>query len=221
MTGELAKRIARHYPSRFLRSYVRFKVAADPLYAAVAGLLTASSLPLLDVGCGAGLLSFYLRESGFHPAIEGIDHDEKKVAAAQVVAQHAYSGLTFRRADALAPLAFSGNVTLLDVLHYFPAAAQETLLRNAMAATAPGGVVIIRECPRESNWRYWTTYAEESLAMAFQWLKGGALNFPAREQILAPFLDRGFTSEVTPMWGSTPYNNYLFVFRREGTDPPI
>ena len=216
MTGALARRIARHYPSRFLKSYVRFKVAADPLYVAVAGLLTSSSLPLLDVGCGVGVLSFYLRESGFRPAIEGIDHDEEKVAAAQAVAGHAYSGLTFRHADALVPVAFSGNVTLLDVLHYFPAAAQETLLHNAIEATAPGGVVIIRECLRDSTWRYWTTYAEESLAMAFRWLKGGALNFPTREQIVAPFTARGFTSEVTPMWGSTPYNNYLLVFRREG-----
>jgi 2-polyprenyl-3-methyl-5-hydroxy-6-metoxy-1,4-benzoquinol methylase len=214
VTGELAKRIARHYPSRFLKSYVRFKVAADPLYAAVAGLLTASSLPLLDVGCGAGLLSFYLRESGFHPAIEGIDHDEKKVAVAREVAERAYSGLTFRHADARGPLAFSGNVTLLDVLHYFPATAQETILRNAIEATAPGGVVIIRECLREPTWRYWATYAEETLALALRWLKGGALNFPARDEIVAPFATHGFTGEVTPMWGSTPYNNYLLVFRR-------
>jgi 2-polyprenyl-3-methyl-5-hydroxy-6-metoxy-1,4-benzoquinol methylase len=215
VTRHVATRIASHYPSRFLKSYVRFKVAADPLYAAVERLLATSSLPLLDVGCGAGVLSFYLRESGFLPPIEGIDHDEAKVAVAREVAGRAYSGLTFRHADALVPLAFSGNVTLLDVLHYFPAAARKTILRNAIEATAPGGLVIIRECLREPTWRYWTTYAEETLAMALRWLKGGALNFPARDEIVEPFAARGFTGEVTPMWGATPYNNYLLVFRRE------
>jgi SAM-dependent methyltransferase len=214
VTGELARRIARHYPSRFLKNYVRFKVTSDPVYSAVAEILAPSPLPLVDVGCGAGLLSFYLRECGFRPAIEGIDHDEKKVVAAREVAERAYSGLTFRHEDALAPLPFSGNVTLLDVLHYFPTSAQETILRNAIQATAPGGLVIIRECLREPTWRYWMTYGEERLAMALRWLKGGALNFPARDEIVAPFSRRGFTSEVRPMWGATPFNNYLLVFRR-------
>jgi SAM-dependent methyltransferase len=214
VTAALAGSIARHYPSRFLKGYVRLKLAADPLYPAVAARLERSSLPLLDVGCGAGLLSFYLRESGFLPPIDGVDHDERKIAAARVVARRGYSGLTFRHADALVPVAFSGNVTLLDVLHYFPARDQQRLLRNVIDATAPGGTVIIRECLREPTWRYRATYLEESLAIAIRWLKGGVLNFPTRDEIVAPFDAAGFRSEVTPLWGATPYNNYLLVFRR-------
>ena len=36
---------------------------------------------------------------------------------------------------------------------------------------------------------------------------------PPRERITNAF--EGFSAGVTPMWGSTPFNNYLFVFKRE------
>ena len=46
------------------------------------------------------------------------------------------------------------------------------------------------------------------------WLRVPRLNFPSVEQIVAPFHARGFEVSVAPMWGRTPLNNYLFVFRR-------
>lgn len=54
----------------------------------------------------------------------------------------------------------------------------------------------------------------EGLACVLRWHKGSTINFPARETIVQPFHTRGFTVEIFPMWGWTPFNKYLFVCRR-------
>lgn len=208
-TADVARRIATHFDSRFLRGYARGKIVADPVYAAVFERLP--DMPLLDVGCGLGLLSFYLRERGFRAPIEGVDHDAKKIAAANAIAAR-YDGLSFRTGDAREPLAFRGSVVLLDLLHYFDDATQTRILRNAAACVPPGGVVIVRDAIRDDSWRYRMTYAQETFARAIRWLKAERLHFPARATLMSAF--DGFAIEQTPLWGATPFNNYLFVFRR-------
>ncbi|HWS71269.1 MAG TPA: class I SAM-dependent methyltransferase [Thermoanaerobaculia bacterium] len=208
-TRELARRIASHFDSRFLRGYARGKIGSDPAYAAVFDRV--AEMPLLDVGCGIGLLSFYLRERGFRAPIDGLDHDAKKIAAANAIAAR-YEGLTFRTGDAREPLAFRGSVILLDLLHYFDDATQTQILRNAAACVPPGGAVIVRDALRDDSWRYRITYAQESFARGIRWLKAERLNFPTRATLVGAF--DGFAIEERPLWGATPFNNYLFVFRR-------
>jgi len=210
--SDVSRGIASHFESRFLRAYTRGKIAGDPVYEAVYDRVPV--MPLLDVGCGIGLLSFYLRERGFKPAIEGVDHDATKVAAANAIAPR-YEGLTFRTSDAREPLTFRGSVILLDLLHYFEDAAQSRILRNAAACVPPGGVVIVRDALRDGSWRYRLTYLQESFSRAIRWLKAERLNFPSRATLLSAF--EGFELEETPLWGATPFNNYLFVFRRPGS----
>ena len=71
------KGIASRYPRGFLRTYVRAKLASDPVYAAVFEQLRGSDLPVIDVGCGVGILAMYLRQRGFTAPIVGIDHDAR------------------------------------------------------------------------------------------------------------------------------------------------
>lgn len=197
--------VAALFDSRFLRGYARSKLARDPVYAAVAERLP--ELPLLDLGCGVGLLGLSLRRRGFRAPILGIDHDARKIDAARKVA----AADEFRCADIREPVSFQGSVALLDVLHYFSAADQQRILRNAAACVAPGGVAIIRDAINDGSWRYRATYVEETFARSIGWLKGERLNFPTRASIVAAF--DGFEPEIIPMWGRTPFNNYLFVFR--------
>ena len=206
--------IAARYPTALLRSYARIKIATDPVYDAVFELLRSSTTPLLDLGCGIGILAFYLRERGFAAAITGIDHDQRKIEIAQSVAK-GESNLSFRLGDARTSLDFRGNVVLLDVLHYFSDADQATILRHAAAA---GGSIIIRDAIRDGSLRYRVTYAQEMLARIGGWLQAERLHFPTREDIERS-LNGNFREEIRPMFGHTPFNNYLFVFRRssEGT----
>jgi SAM-dependent methyltransferase len=203
------KRIASRYPTRFLRSYARVKIATDPAYNAVYDLLRDASEPLLDIGCGVGLMAFYLRERGLRMPIVGIDHDRRKIEIARRVAGGDQS-VSFEIGDARHSVQFRGNVVLLDVLHYFSDADQSIILRNAAAA---GGMIIIREGIRDGSLRYRLTYAQEMLARMGGWLKAERLHFPTRESI-GTSLNGEFREEVKPMFGRTPFNNYMFVFRR-------
>lgn len=197
------------YPTPFLRSYVRAKIATDPAYEAVFESLRGSSQPLLDIGCGVGVLALYLRERGFTPAILGIDHDRRKIE----IARRAAAGdetLSFQVGDARLPIEFRGNIVLLDVLHYFTDEDQATILRNVAAA---GFTVLVRDGLRDGSLRYRLTYAQESLARIGGWLKAERLNFPTHQMIERSF-NGGFGRDVKPMFGRMPFNNYLFVFRR-------
>jgi len=200
--------IAAKYPTRFLRSYVRAKLARDPMYEAVLEHVRERGVPLLDVGCGVGVLEAFLRARGVEVPIVGIDSDGAKIAVARQVVPDAL----FHEADALSLPPFHGTVVMLDVLHYLTSDEQQQLLLQALDRTS--GLVIVREAVRDRSMRYRLTVAEETFARAVRWLRVPRLNFPTMEQIVAPFHARGFEVSVAPMWGKTPLNNYLFVFNR-------
>jgi SAM-dependent methyltransferase len=203
-TADVASTIAARYPSAFLRAYVRAKVRIDPVYAAVFERLRDNNDPLLDVGCGVGILAAYLRMRGFVAPIRGIDHDERKVAVAARVVHDA----TFEVADARSAIASGGTIVLLDLLHYFRSGDQAAILAAAANATT----VIVRDAVRDGSWRYRLTYAQETFSRAVHWLRAERLHFQTREEIMRPFVN--FQAEVVPLYGRTPFNNYLFVFRR-------
>jgi SAM-dependent methyltransferase len=207
-------RLASLYERRSLRGYVRWKVRFDPAYRAVCELLAGRDRPLLDLGCGVGLLPFYLRESGYSAPILGIDFDERKIEVARNAARR-YRGIDFIAADARAPIPEGHDVVLLDMLHYFQTGDQQAILRSVARGIAPGGIVVIRQAVRDRSWRYRLTKLVDGLARTFRWMRAEALNLPAREEIAAPF--DGFEREITPLWGGMPFNNYLFVFRRPAT----
>lgn len=206
-TDDVAHRIAARYPTAFLRAYVRAKVRIDPVYAAVFERIGGSTDAVLDVGCGVGILAAYLRTRGFAAPIRGMDHDERKVAVAGSVVRDA----TFEVADARSATATGGTVVLLDLLHYFRSGDQNAILASA----ANAATVIIRDAIRDGSWRYRLTYAQETFSRAVRWLRAERLHFLMRDEIVRPFAK--FEAEVVPLYGRTPFNNYLFVFRRSNS----
>jgi len=197
--------VAALYPGRSLRSYVRWKVKTDPVYDAVFERVRETGEQVVDIGCGVGILAAYLRGRGFEAPVAGVDHDRRKIEIARGLGLR---DATFNIGDAGA-IDLSGTIVMLDLLHYFDDAAQASLLRRAASASS---LVIIRDAVRDGSWRYRATYAQESFARAIRWLKAERLNFPRRETIVDAFA--GFDAEIVPLWGRTPFNNYLFVFRR-------
>lgn len=205
---EIAERLASLYDGRALQGYARWKVRTDLAYSAVRDALRGHDAPLVDVGCGVGLLPLYLREHGHAAPILGIDFDQRKIDVARKAAQH-YEGIEFIAGDARDPLPRGHDVILLDILHYFDSVSQQTILRNAAGAA---DVVVIRQGIRDGSWRHRFTALVDGLARVFRWMKAERLNFPTRAEIEAAFA--GFELEVRPLWGKMPYNSYLFVFRR-------
>ena len=116
-------RVATQFPQRWLRNYVRGKLRRDRIYQAAYELLRSSGAPILDVGCGVGLLAFYLRERGCRQAVLGLDVDMRKIRYGAKIAAGHYRDVNLRFQDVTKTIPdFSGNVALFDVLHYLPPA---------------------------------------------------------------------------------------------------
>ncbi len=215
--AEACTRVAALFRRRWLRHYVASKLRSDPVFPAVYEQLRSSAEPLLDVGCGVGLLPFYLRERGFLQSIHGLDRDSRKIAHGQMAAGR-YRDIHFTAHDVRnEPPPFAGNVALLDVLHYLAPAQQQTLLATLAARVPAGGVLLVRDSPRDPTARFWATYAGERFAQAISWNVGVPLHFPARETLDTAFDENEFTREEQPAWGKTPFNNRLFIFRRRAS----
>jgi 2-polyprenyl-3-methyl-5-hydroxy-6-metoxy-1,4-benzoquinol methylase len=211
----LVARIAARYARREHRSYARGKLRWDPVFQAVAGLLAASPRPLLDVGCGLGLLGQYLREHGFAGSYLGVDLDTRKIVEAKAAAQSGLD-LEFAAGSATSLPEFRGDVALIDVLHYLPASDQQLALAEAAARVPARGMIVVRNVVRDASWRFRATVMEEHFIRALRWMRYPATHYPERAEIESPLRASGFAIEVTPLWGRTPFNSYLFVARRDG-----
>lgn len=209
----LARRVAARFQRPWHRNYAYHKLRLDPAYAAVAAAVSGDEQALLDIGCGIGLLGFYLHERGARGGYRGLDADAGKIEVARKAADG--DALAFEVADAAGLPDFSGHVALLDVLHYLPADVQLELLQAAALRVAPGAALIIRNVLREPGWRFRATVAEEWFLHRIGWMQWPACHFPTRAEVEQPLRAAGLTVETTPLWGSTPFNSFAVVARRE------
>ncbi|TPG10613.1 methyltransferase [Rhodanobacter glycinis] len=207
--------IARRYDGRLQRCHVRWKLRVDPAYAATAAAIAGTPLPLLDIGCGLGLLGQYLNAMGHVQPYVGIDHDHRKIVAAQSAAHRggldAVVNLQHAGADELP--AMHGHVAMLDVLHYLSAERQRSLLQAATGHLAPDGCLVIRSVLREPNWRFHATRVEEFFLRVSGWIPGGAQHYPTAAELRRPLEDAGLDVCIESLRGRTPYNSYLIVAR--------
>ncbi|MES2658998.1 MAG: class I SAM-dependent methyltransferase [Verrucomicrobiota bacterium] len=215
MTASDCNKIAALYLGHWNRNYVASKLRTDPLYTALTENLRGSELPLLDLGCGLGLSAFFLRSEGITVPIHGLDYDSRKIEGANLaVSAFGGSGLSFATHDLRAGLPeHSGNVSILDILQFFTPDEQERLLKLAVARLAPGGKLIIRSGLRDETLRFKITVLGDLLAKATFWMKAAPTHYPTADdfqRILSPYGNVA----ISPLWGSTPFNNHLIVLTR-------
>jgi 16S rRNA G1207 methylase RsmC len=191
------------------------KVLMDPLYAAVLEALRPTREPLLDVGCGMGVLAFYLRERGWDAPCHCVDVDRKKIALAQRI-QHRWPGaFAFHAVDVVSGLPdHSGSVTLLDMLQYLPHHAQDSLLASAAARVSADGVLVIRNAMSGGGGRHGITRVTDMLARWGRWMGTVPRDYPDRDSVCLSLAAQGLHGGFEPLWGRTPFHNWLGVFRR-------
>jgi SAM-dependent methyltransferase len=229
MTLGSAKRlaIARHFlPSRWHYHYVRSKLGSDPLFDGVVRALDGCDAPLLDLGCGVGLLAHCLDASGRRLDYLGFDNDSRKIDQAREAAARGGLAARFEQVDLAARMASSGavpgsvlghrgSVAILDVLQFLPPAAQAPLLREAAACVAPGARLVIRSGLAGHGWRARVTRAVDWLSRALRWMNTGPKAYPERDALAELLSASGLSVRFSPLWGGTPFNNWLVVAERE------
>lgn len=196
--------------------YVRGKLASDPLYGGICHALRASRAPLLDLGCGLGLLAHALRQAGLDLPYRGVDNDARKIALARTAAERReLRDVSFDLLDlhAGAP-AHQGNVALLDVLQFVSPQAQDQLLDAAIAMLTPGACLVLRTGLEDGSWRARVTRSVDSLSRWAGWMNAGPRRYPDADDLRARFAAAGLRSEFSPLFGRTPFNNWRIVATR-------
>ena len=126
--------------------YTLLKLRSDPLYPGVLAALRGTRAPVLDLGCGLGLLAHALRQDGQRQSYRGVDIDAAKIARGSRVA--ADCGLRDVRLEVMdvgvETPDHSGSVTILDVLQFLRPDEQHDLLVKVAGMIAPRGRLVIR-----------------------------------------------------------------------------
>lgn len=215
MIADLPLRLSQMFTGHWDRHYVAAKVKTDPVYGAIFDTLEGSDKPLLDIGCGLGLLAFYLRTRGLEFPMQCLDYDERKIRSAnETTASQGFRDLTFATHDARLGLPeHCGNVSILDILQFFTPEEQQQLLCAAASRVAPGGKLVIRSTVRDSSWRFGVTVCGDILAKLSFWMKAAPTHYPTQEDFHHALKDFG-TVTIRPLWGNTPFNNMLIVLER-------
>jgi len=205
------------YGNRYHYYYTRAKLRSDPLYPGVIEALRGTTQPVLDLGCGIGLLAHALRASGIGLAYRGVDNDALKIASARRAAQRAgLQGVAFDVVDLAAGMpAHSGSVAILDVLQFVPPDAQDRILDAAIAMIAPGGALVIRTGLDDGSARARTTRRVDALSRMFGWMNAGPKRYPDADALRARFEAAGLRARFDPLYGDTPFNNWRIVATRD------
>lgn len=203
----------RRYGSRWDHYYVRAKLGSDPLYPGVCAALRDTRAPLLDLGCGLGLLAHALRAAGIAMPYRGVDNDAGKVARAQRAA--ARSGLqdaAFAEVDLSREYPeHRGSVAILDVLQFIPPDAQSRALDAAIAMLVPGAKLVIRTGLDDGSRRARFTRAVDVFSRRLGWMNAGPSRYPDAGDLRARFAAAGLHAQFTPLSGRTPFNNWRIV----------
>ncbi|HEY0334014.1 MAG TPA: class I SAM-dependent methyltransferase [Stenotrophomonas sp.] len=212
---------ARRWGSRYDYYYTRTKLRTDPLYPGVLDALQGDRWPVLDVGCGLGLLAHALRAHGRDQAYLGMDIDRAKIPRARTAAARAgLEGVRFETGDAAAlPHGHRGSVAILDVLHYLPTAGQAELLGSVAGMLEDDARLVIRTPLAGDHARGHTTRVVDRLAHTIGWMQTVPRAYPTQAGLESMLALHGLQAEFRPLYGRTPFNNWLLVARRSASRP--
>lgn len=205
----------RSFAGRWAWHYSRGKLASDPLYPGVCEVLRGSREPLLDLGCGLGLLVHALRADGIGLPYLGVDNDAGKIARAKTaVASACLQDAAFTCADLTGGLpAHRGSVAILDMLQYIDPPSQARLLAGAIDMLTPGALLVIRTGLEDGSRRARLTHAVDAFSNLLGWMNTGPKRYPNEAQLRATFEAAGLESRFSALHGNTPFNNWRIVAR--------
>ncbi len=206
----------RAWGNRYDYFYVHSKLRSDPLYPGVLQALRGSRAPLLDLGCGLGLLAHALRRDGQTMPYLGVDNDEAKIRRGNAALQRATLGdARLQPLDLATALpAHRGSVALLDVLQYLPASAHLPLVRQMAAMLEGDARLVMRLALSDASGRGRVTRLGDRLGNLVGWMQSQPRGYPDIDAIRGTLHDAGLATQLAPLYGATPFNNWLLVAQR-------
>lgn len=204
---------ARYQPSQYHYWYSLSKLMMDPLYDDVRALLQGNRPPVLDVGCGIGLMLHCLRASGIGSPYLGVDIDAAKIAIAR----------NTLRPDEAADVHFDvrdlahefpdhcGSVVLLDVLQYLEPVAQTALLNHSARSISADGKLIIRGGLDDGSWRAGFTRLNDRFGHAVRWMRSSFKAQPKPAELQELLQQQGLAVEFRRPAAHLPFNNWLII----------
>ena len=204
---------ARWYGNRWHYYYSRIKLGSDPLYPGVAEALRGSEAPVLDLGCGIGLLAHALRAEALAIEYIGVDNDAGKIAKARrAAAESGLDGVSFEVVDLASGFPpHHGSVAILDVLQYLDDASQQRLLDAAIAMLTPGARLVIRSGIEDGSRRMRVTRGFDRAANALGWMNTAPKGYPTEDALRGTLRRAGLEATFSSLRGNTPFNNWLVV----------
>ncbi len=170
--------------------------------------------PVLDVGCGHGLMSLALACADPTRRVVGIDPSPAKIDVARR-AGRPFGNLDFRAefVEAVTGEAFAA-ITVLDVLYLLPDAQKRSLLAACRRLLRSDGVLVLKTNDTHPAWKYAVARAQEkAMTGAGLTLGTGELHFRSCAQNAALLRDAGFVANTHHLAHWTPYPHTLFVAR--------
>ena len=213
---------------RFAYQFARGKLRGDPVFRAILELgLLQGCHSVLDLGCGQGLLTAWLRAArrlyaeGAWPlswpaapavhCVRGVElmAGEVRRAKRALGTDCNVSQEDIRSADFGAQEA----VVVLDVLHYLPEASQDHVLRRIRSALPSGGLLLLRVGDADAGFRFRLTQLSDQAILFCRGHGLVALHCRGVTQWRALLGQCGFDSNATPMSAGTPFANVLLTAR--------
>jgi SAM-dependent methyltransferase len=190
--------------------YAQLKYRMDPCYRVLSAHVPPGSLTV-DLGTGLGMLPVFLAALGGGRRALGVEWDAAKVAAGKTAAQ-GLDAVELVEGDVRAwELPACDVITLVDVLHYYDADTQRSLLQRCRAALRPGGRLLVREGDRQrAGGAVWTRLVERVM-VRFGWNRGPAVRFRPVAELRADLEALGFRVRVDEVAGKLHPGNVLLV----------
>jgi SAM-dependent methyltransferase len=222
LTPEQIDRIAVRYPTAgaWDRFHLRHRLRLCPYDELLPHLPERG--PLLDVGCGFGLLGWFLADA--RPALDywGADVDERKVALAQLAFRRHPAGDRAGHLHAGDPAGWRARparfaaITVLDVLYLLPLPLQRALFDFCYSALEPQGRLLLKILPRLRGRDRLRTWAQESLMVhVLRKTQGSGAIFASQDPALYAGWgrERGLSSREHPLPTAPP--STLLVLQRQ------